>query len=106
MVSGKDTQIIESGYLSNNLESDRSPDGPDFAGGPEKEPYQPIKRILNPEWGEVGSTSTSKFLLDPIVHEGVPITGLFDLIGAFLSVNKAPHSATAQDFFSPSSGAL
>jgi hypothetical protein len=49
--------------LSNNLESDRTPNGPDFTGGPEKEPHQPTKRTLDLEWGRVGVTSTSKFLL-------------------------------------------
>lgn len=103
MVSGKDSdiKIIESGYLSNNRESFSSPDGPDFAGGPDKEPHQPTRRKLNPEWGRIGSASISKFLLDPLVHQGVPLTSLFDLIGAFLSVNKAPPSATAKDFFLP-----
>lgn len=103
MVLGKDSdiRIIESGYLSNNLESDSPPDGPDLVGVPDKGPYQPTRRILNPQWGKFGSASISKFLLDPVVHQGVPLTSLFDLIGAFLSVNKALPSATAQDFFLP-----
>ncbi|PKY05502.1 hypothetical protein P168DRAFT_280430 [Aspergillus campestris IBT 28561] len=75
------------------------PDGTSFAG-PHMEPYQPTKRILNPEWA-VSLEPTSKFIIDPVIYKDVPFSGLFDLLGAFLSIKAAPISATASNFYLP-----
>lgn len=84
------------------------PNGVSFIGSNrDLEPFQPIRRIDNPEWtraSDIDVMKTSKFLLDPILYENTPFAGLFNLIGAFLSINPAPKSATPHNFYIPLMG--
>ncbi|OQE17974.1 hypothetical protein PENSTE_c019G03769 [Penicillium steckii] len=66
------------------------------------EPDQMTKRILNKDWNP--SSRSSKFLLNPFVYKHVPFTGLFDLVGAFLSIKTAPVRATPNNFYIPLMG--
>lgn len=82
------------------------PDGRSFAQSG-IEPHQPIKRSLNPNWNprpNLNNASVSKLLLDPVMYKGVPFTGLCDLVGAFLSIKKAPSRATPNNFYIPLMG--
>ena len=77
------------------------PDGASFAE-PGLEPFQSTKRGINPMWNPRSPTEGSKFCLKTFVHKGIPYSGIFDLLGLFLSsISRAPNRATTRNFYLP-----
>ncbi|KAJ6188289.1 hypothetical protein N7519_003197 [Penicillium mononematosum] len=97
----QDSELLSLKAMVDEIHMLCPPDGATFSD-PVMEPAQSTKRALNPIWQRNAPSQRSKFLLQTLVHNKVPFSGIYDILGLFLSsIGAAPNRATSRNFYLP-----
>ncbi|OQE28991.1 hypothetical protein PENFLA_c004G05416 [Penicillium flavigenum] len=97
----QDSELLSLKAMVDEIHTLCPPDGA-TSSDPVIEPVQSTKRALNPIWQRNAPSQGSKFLLQTLVHNGVPLSGIYDILGLFLSsMGAAPNRATTRNFYLP-----